>query len=154
VLGRHPDVARIIPGLWVGSAPSTRQAKRLTGGGITAVVDLRAENGEVTDWPPSVQVCAVPLVDHGTPTQKALLDAAQVVGQLMSEGHEVLVHCRAGLERSATVACAVLMMQGWTLAEAYRQVTLSRRGAAPTEGQLITLRAVERARRPSSAKSR
>lgn len=150
MLGRRADAARVIPGLWVGSAPSARQAQRLAGEGITAVVDLRSEGGDGGSWSDGVAVHRVPFVDHATPTVDELGAAAEIISRLLKDGHEVLVHCRAGLERSPTVVCAVLLLQGWPLSEAYRRVTESRKGAAPTEGQLATLRKLEQLRLTSA----
>ena len=142
MLGRRPDAVRVIPGVWLGSAPSTAQARRLAREGITVVVDLRAEAAERAAWPGTVRVVPIPMVDHGTPTAAEVSSAASQVSRLVRDGEEVLVHCRAGLERSPTVVCATLMLQGWSLADAYRRVTEARSGAAPTEGQLSVLRSI------------
>jgi protein-tyrosine phosphatase len=139
---RSFDAARVTRGLWVGSAPSAPQAEELVRRGITAVVDLRAERSETASWPPAVVVDHIPLVDHAAPTADELDLASRRVSELVRGGHEVLVHCRAGLERAPTIACAVLMRQGWSLADAYRRVVEARHGAAPTEGQLAALRSL------------
>ena len=142
----RPDAVAVTPSLWVGSAPSAGQLEQLVRDGITAVVDLRAEATDGADWPGDVVVVRVPLVDHGAPTGDELRAAAERVTALLRDGRRVLVHCRAGLERSPAVACAVLMAQGWSLADAYRLVAERRRGAAPTDGQLAALRELEAAR--------
>ena len=66
--------------------------------------------------------------------------AATTVSDLVKQGHEVLVHCHAGVERTPTVVCAALMMMGWSLTEAYQRVLEVRPEAAPTDGQLGVLR--------------
>lgn len=130
----------MIHGLWLGSAPGTREARELVKLGIDAVVDLRAERDtEATIWPPGVNVRFAQLQDHATPSAQQLGDAALMVADLMAGGRTVLVHCRAGLERSPTVACAALMLQGWSLDAAYRRVTECRPHALPTDGQLAAL---------------
>ena len=68
----------------------------------------------------------------------------------MRQGDVVLVHCRAGLERAPTVACAALLCSGWSLAEAYRRVIERRRAAAPTADQLAALSALADRIRPAS----
>jgi len=133
------DAARVVPGLWVGAAPSHRQAQQLVREGIDAVVDLRIEGAEKV-WPPGVELIRVGLQDHGSPTVDELRAAAQAVSDLMRRGREVLVHCHAGLERGPSVACAALVLQGWPLNEAFRRVAASRPRALPTEGQLAALR--------------
>jgi len=63
------------------------------------------------------------------------------VSSLVNQGHDVLVHCHAGIERTPTVVCAALLLMGWSLPEAYQRVVAVRPEAAPTEGQLAALRA-------------
>ena len=141
--GAHVDGAPVVPGLWVGAAPDRRQVRRLVRDGIDAVVDLRSERNESDDvWPSEVEVVRVGLQDHGSPTVDELRAAAQAVSGLMHRGREVFLHCHAGLERSPTVACATLLLQGWPLNEAFRRVTESRPRALPTDGQLAALRAL------------
>jgi protein-tyrosine phosphatase len=150
MLRRRPDAARVIPGLWMGSAPAARQAARLARDGIDFVVDLREEGADVVHWPLEVVVRHVPLVDHGTPTLDQLRDAGATVSGLVNQGHQVLVHCHAGVERTPTVVCAALLMMGWSLTDAYRRVLEVRSESAPTDGQLVSLRALaaERAAKP------
>ncbi len=140
---RIVDAAEVVPGLWVGAAPDRRQARQLAKEGIDAVVDLRREGGEPESaWPDGVDVTLVGLDDHGSPTTEELGAAAQTVVELMRRGRRVLVHCRAGLERAPTVACATLVLQKWPLDQAYRRIVESRPEARPTEGQLAALRAL------------
>jgi len=87
-----------------------------------------------------VSVCHLPLADHGSPSLARLREVAEKVVELIRQGHEVLVHCRAGQERAPTVACAVLVLQGWTLSDAFRRVAEVRPMALPTSGQLEALR--------------
>ncbi len=130
----------MIPGLLVGSAPSRRQIRVLMATGVTTVVDLRSSaepNG--VHWPETIVYARIPFEDHGSPSAGDLEEAGRTVATLMRQGDTVLVHCRAGLERSPTVACAALLLSGWSLAEAYRRVTERRRDAAPTAGQMAAL---------------
>ena len=143
VFRQRANADEIIPGLWIGSAPSSVQVPALVSAGIDAVVDLRAEDDAVRPvWPDYVAVEIVPLVDHGTPSLDALRAAASAVSELMGAGRTVLVHCHAGIERAPTVACAALVLQGWRPEEAYRRITERRESAAPTDGQLNAVRAL------------
>jgi histidinol-phosphate aminotransferase len=142
MLRHRPDAVRVIPRLWMGSAPDKRQAARLARDGIDCVVDLREDGTIVGDWPPQVIVRHVALVDHGTPTLERLREIAATVSGLVEEGHEVLVHCQAGVERTPMVTCAALLTMGWSLADAYQRVLEVRSDSAPTDGQLATLRAL------------
>jgi rhodanese-related sulfurtransferase len=140
LLRRRPDAVQVIPGLWVGSVPDRHQAERLVAGGIDCVVDLRSEAPSERCWPDATLQRQVPLVDHGAPAPDELREAAQAVVDLMRQGREVLVHCRAGIERAPTVACAALVLMGWPLQDAHRRVIEARPDAAPTPGQLAALR--------------
>jgi protein-tyrosine phosphatase len=130
-----------MPGLSMGSAASVRHPDRLARDGIDCVVDLREEGTNLVEWPPQILLRHIPLVDHGTPTIDALGAAAATVSDLVKEGHEVLVHCYAGVERTPMVVCAALVVMGWSLTEAYQRVLEVRPEAAPTDGQLAVLRA-------------
>lgn len=140
VFRQRADADEVVPGLWVGSAPSSVQVAALVSAGLDAVVDLRAEGDSVRRaWPDYVAVRVVPLHDHGTPSRDELRAAATIVSDLMGEGRTVLVHCHAGVERAPTVACAALVLQGWSLQDAYQRVTNRRPAAAPTDGQVASL---------------
>ncbi len=125
----------------MGSAASAREAARLARDGIDRVVDLREEGANVSEWPPQILISHIPMEDHGTPTIAALESVAVTVSDLVKQGHEVLVHCYAGVERTPTVVCAALVMMGWSLSDAYQRVLEVRPEAAPTDGQLDVLRA-------------
>ena len=142
MFGRPPDADRVIPGLSMGSAASMRHAARLARTGIDCVVDLREERAKAGHWPPQVIFRHVPLEDHGTPSLEELRDAAVTVSSLVKQGHDVLVHCHAGVERTPMVVCAALLMMGWSLTQAYQRVLEVRPESAPTDGQLAVLRAL------------
>jgi protein-tyrosine phosphatase len=144
---RRPDAVRVTPGLSMGTAASVRSGKRLARDGVDCVVDLREKMPDVGQWPPQVLVRHIPLEDHGTPSVDALRDAAVTVSSLVKEGHDVLVHCQAGVERTPMVVVAALLMMGWSLTDAYRRVVEVRPEAAPTDGQLATLRTLAAAER-------
>lgn len=151
VFRQRADADEILPGLWVGSAPSSVQMAALVSAGLDAVVDLRGEGSSVRrHWPDGIDVRVIPLRDHGTPSLDELRAAATAVSDLMGYGRTVLVHCHAGVERAPTVACAALLLQGWRLEDAYRRVIECRRAAAPTDGQLATLRALAASRAGSA----
>ena len=142
MLRRHPFPARVIPGLWMGSAASASHAGRLVHNGIDCVVDLREEGADPDAWPNGISLRHVPMEDHGTPTVDTLRDVATTVATLVNEGHGVLVHCHAGVERAPMVVCAALVMMGWSLSDAYQRVMQTRPESAPTDGQLATLHAL------------
>lgn len=115
--------------------------------GITRVVRLTSDEETVsksreyfwasTDakvWPFATDV--VPVADFGTPADRAAHDAlARDVAARLRAGESVLVHCGAGIGRSGTFACCVLVALGATPAEALRTVLAA--GSGPeTEAQM------------------
>lgn len=138
-----PDAAEVIPGLLVGSAPSSRVARTLANAGVTQVVDLRVDRPFV-DWPDEVYVSHHPLVEFEAPEVAELDEISSRVADLVSSGHTVYLHCREGIQRAPMVACATLMQMGWPLADAVRQVTTRRSTAALTEEQLGVLQLLSR----------
>jgi len=86
----------------------------------------------------------IPMDD--SPSQDLLSNLPEALNFIHSEleqGHTVLVHCAAGISRSASVVIAYLMMtRGMTLAEAYQYVKSRRPIVEPNPGfiqQLSTL---------------
>ena len=143
VFRARPDAVELLPGLWLGSRPSPRQARELARLGITHVVDLRAEaDADDGRWGEGVVVVRRGLVDHADPAADALDAAVTVVRRAVDAGETVYVHCHAGIERGPTVAVAALVVSGWPLSEAYRLVREKRPVAAPTAGQMAALMAL------------
>ena len=72
-----------------------------------------------------------------------LPEALNFINWQLEQGHTVLVHCAAGISRSASVVIAYLMMtHGMTLDEAYQYVKSRRSIVQPNPGfmqQLSTL---------------
>jgi hypothetical protein len=72
-----------------------------------------------------------------------LPEALNFINWQLEQGHTVLVHCAAGISRSASVVIAYLMMtRGMTLAEAYQYAKSRRPIVEPNPGfiqQLSTL---------------
>lgn len=58
----------------------------------------------------------------------------------LEQGNNLLIHCRAGLERTAMVALLLQLERGATEAEALAAVARARTGAGPLPGQLRALR--------------
>uniref|UniRef100_A0A7S1NA92 protein-tyrosine-phosphatase n=1 Tax=Eutreptiella gymnastica TaxID=73025 RepID=A0A7S1NA92_9EUGL len=62
------------------------------------------------------------------------------------EGGKVLVHCFAGLSRSASIVCAYLIQKNhWTVAQALNFVRLARPAAQPNSGFMAKLRLFQQA---------
>jgi hypothetical protein len=145
-----PDVVEVIPGLLIGSAPNARAIRRLVRLGVTRVMDLTEGGVSSGAWPDGVVVESQPLVEYSAPELLALDAVSARVAAVLGQGHTVLVHCRAGVQRAPMVACATLVQLGWPLADAVRLVRQRRTVTDLSEAQLAVLQAFGRSR-PGSA---
>lgn len=139
------DYAPILPNLFVGSHPRTREdVERLQReAGMTAVLNLQTSQDFADlgiDWPAlaahyrlcGIEVHRVPVRDFDEDDLCATLpNAVRKLSELLQAGHSVLVHCSAGTGRSPSVVIAYLhWVQGRDLDEAARFVG-SRRTCTP-----------------------
>ena len=150
------DAVEVIPGLQMGAAPSRRAARRLAHAGVTHAIDLRGREDAVAVaiWPEDVFTHSYPLEEYEAPDIAELQQVSGDVASLIAQGEVIYLHCRAGIQRAPTVACAVLMQMGWSLADAYRVVSSRRAVAAMSEEQLAVLRQFgELIGRPPSVKA-
>lgn len=105
---RYYPARQIVPGLWIGSAgdaANPRAAERRKFGlVVNCSKDIEAElpvptyRVPVDDWPKDSPV----MLRH-------LPEAVAVIDDTLQRGQSVLVHCYAGIQRSATVVAAYLM---------------------------------------------
>jgi hypothetical protein len=146
LLGWRSDVVQVVPGLRIGSVSNAHQARRLVAEGVNCVADVRPEAYPAVSWPEGVCFTRIPMGSERLPSADQLLEAASFVIVLMNLGNEVLVHCKDGLDRAPMVACAVLVLQGTSLAEARERIGACRPEAAPRDDQLPLLRELEASR--------
>jgi ADP-ribosyl-[dinitrogen reductase] hydrolase len=78
-------------------------------------------------------------IDDFAPPDAAFDSGWESLGPLihahLDQGETVLIHCRAGLGRSGTIAALILIERGMTAAEAIDHVRRHRRGAIETAEQ-------------------
>ncbi len=79
-----------------------------------------------------------PVPDHRTPEDRSAMEAlARVLVSELEAGHGVVIHCFAGIGRSATMAALVLILCGYPLDDACRRLSAARRLRVPeTRAQL------------------
>ncbi len=78
----------------------------------------------------------VEVVDYGNLLPGHIERAVRTVRPWLAEGERVYVHCRAGMQRSATVAAAIIALEeGVEPAEALRRVSERNPRANPLEHQ-------------------
>lgn len=71
-------------------------------------------------------------------------DAHKIIRDSVADGKNVMVHCAAGISRSATLVIAYLMIEnGWTMREAYNYVKRKRTIIEPNIGFMKQLQGLE-----------
>lgn len=113
----------IIPAkLWIGNAGDGRDWKRLVEAGVSAVVDVAAEETSAP-MPRTMIYCRFPLIDGPQDSLSVLRTAVETVASLLNRQVPTLVCCGAGLSRSPVVAAAAIcLIEGGSLDERLRQV--------------------------------
>lgn len=101
----------ILPGLWLGNRVAAADTAFLTSRGIKTVFNCTKQ----LPFDPSVtRQYRVPVDDNLEPAEIANLErwAPEILYKLVAEykaGHPVLVHCHAGMQRSAAVVAMFLI---------------------------------------------
>lgn len=116
----HPDLALILPNLFVGEYPTPTDAAWLRTQGITAVLSLQddvdlARKGldleileEAYDRA-GLRFARIPIADGDLPAFSRLLDSAlALLQELLAGDGRVYLHCNAGLNRAPTLAVAYM----------------------------------------------
>ncbi len=139
------DFDHIADNLFVGSHPRTAEdIDRLRADGhITAVLNVQTDddfNYWDIDWDEmeaayravAIDVVRVPVYDFNHDDLCRRLPAcADALAQMIDDGHTVLVHCTAGVNRAPSIAIAYLVWSlGWDLDEAVAHV-MQRRDCDP-----------------------
>ncbi|GFR30798.1 dual specificity protein phosphatase 3 [Trichonephila clavata] len=117
--------------------------------GITHVLNAaqgKEKNcGLVNTWPgfytqSGIQFLGVPAFDNIVfRIHPYFEEAATFIDEALKSGGKVLVHCQAGISRSATLVCAFLMLKrGFTAQEAVKSVRKNR-AIIPNDGFLRQL---------------
>lgn len=131
----------ILPHLFLGSAKDAARKEQLQQLGVTALLN-------VTQYCPNLyqelfEYKCIPVRDTGCEDIAAYFqEAINFIDQIKSHNGKVLVHCQAGVSRSATICIAYLMStKRLRMEEAYSYVKSRRRIVSPNfsfMGQLLT----------------
>ena len=94
----------------------------------------------ITDYPRMAQENGfifyhLPIKDRDVPQDKELNSIIPIIVQHLLVGHNVLVHCRAGLGRAGTICACCLGHFGYTGTDAINLVRKQRPGAIQTNKQ-------------------
>lgn len=129
VLG-HNWFDQITPQLWLGGAPTyKRDYEFITGSGIGAVVNIRAEREDDTELyrRHGIDHVQLSVLDIYVPPPDILDEGVAFIRDHVESNDVVLVHCAKGRGRSATLLAAYMMCyEGYTYDQAH-QLLLSKR---------------------------
>ncbi|KAL6767969.1 hypothetical protein ACKKBF_B37295 [Auxenochlorella protothecoides x Auxenochlorella symbiontica] len=139
---RYPSL--IEPGLYLGDWASAEATDRLQELGVRSIVTIH-NNPENLAVAAGTSRLAIQLADVTTADPAPWFDpVADFIAGARAGGGAVLVHCGAGVSRSATLVIAHLMRsRGWSAERALAHVTAARSVAAPNDGFWRALCALE-----------
>jgi dual specificity MAP kinase phosphatase len=115
-------------GLYIGNRRSSESLEWLAAQGIALVVNATDDLPNPHDAEPAVRYVRVALEDVPGADLRGALDhedgALPAIAKALAAGESVLVHCRAGSSRSASLVLAYLVQaKGLSLWEAHHQVS-------------------------------
>lgn len=146
----RPDagLSWITPDLAVGEAGQPPQA--LLAQGVRAVLDVRAEacpDDLRALRAAGLEVLRLRVPEHVAPTAGQIRLGAGWARRRLLRGRPVLIQCRRGAGRSATLAVATLVVLGSTPFAAYGAVREGRPPARPSAAQMEAVLALHRTER-------
>ena len=121
----------ITPNLLLGSLPFPHDVPALHAANVTAVVNMcREYPGPVSQYSAyGIEQCWLPTVDMGAPRLEDLERAVAFISQHLQSGggSSVLIHCKCGMSRSASVViCYLISAERMTSATALQLVKQKR----------------------------
>jgi len=128
---------QILPCLYLGGVDAVADTERVLDQGIRAVVCcLRDLEFPARDFSKDLEYCRVDVEDMSRePIELFFPEATAFIHSFVSRDQPVLVHCRAGVSRSASVVMAYLMTyQGYSLHDAFFLVRSRRSCVSPNIG--------------------
>jgi len=131
-MARLPSLHAVANGLFVGEHPARAgelddvlPLLRQEGiGAVVTVCEAPLDSDALTDA--GLRALHLPVADYDAPSPEQLDEGVAFIRQARADGLGVLVHCFAGIGRSATVACAYLVATGFDPADAIVEVRRKR----------------------------
>jgi protein-tyrosine phosphatase len=133
----------IVPGLLLGNVSGSQNRAVLSAAGVTHVVRAIDALGQaMPPFPEELNYLSIDCLDTDEQNMRQFFERSNAfIAAARREGGVVLVHCRQGKSRSATLVIAFLMMsQGWSFEEAKTFVKSRRNIAGPNPSFCMQLR--------------
>lgn len=141
---------QILPNLYLGGVAAAADTQQLVQQGIRAVTCcVRELEFPTSEFSPEVEYYRVDVEDISRePIELFFPEATEFINSWLSREQPVLVHCRAGVSRSASVVIAYLIeYQGYSLHDAFFLVRSHRSIVTPNIGFMEKLGEYEEAKR-------
>jgi protein tyrosine phosphatase (PTP) superfamily phosphohydrolase (DUF442 family) len=138
---------RVLENLYIGGVEAVLDSERLAEQGIRAVVCCNRElEFPTSKFLPEVEYYRVDVEDMGRePIELFLPEATEFIHSQLQQDRPVLVHCKAGVSRSASVVLAYLMeYHSYSLHEAFLLMLRHRPTITPNPGFMEQLRSYEK----------
>jgi protein-tyrosine phosphatase len=121
----------IVEDIWIGSIIDVNDPNVLNEAGIRSILCLDGcLHGRSSQELSVDRIEVVELIDGRGNRKEVFLRAVEMLRKLKKDHPPVLVHCHAGVSRSAAVVCKFLMSeQSKSLAEAMKMITTRRKVA-------------------------
>lgn len=139
-------MSQILPKLWLSDVNTAREKSFLINENITHILNCAEEvDARPSCYKIPITIVHIPMEDDETPIiEKQLQEAISVLNTWDQEGHTVLVHCRAGISRSATVILAWLIQyKGMSFDDAWSIVVKSRNIIRPNDYFMKLLKTIK-----------
>lgn len=123
-----PNVNQITDQLYVGGFIDLHDWAALYARNITVVINLQAERHDRFGLLIPDGYLWLPTMDHAAPDLQALATGVAFARAALAEQKQVLIHCHAGMGRSALLCTATLVAEGmspddaWALVKARRPI--------------------------------
>mmetsp|Transcript_101995 Transcript_101995/g.179617 ORF Transcript_101995/g.179617 Transcript_101995/m.179617 type:complete len:269 (+) Transcript_101995:1-807(+) len=127
----------VLPNLYLGDVTAARQIQQLVDRGVHAVVCcVREQEFPETDFHEELEYCRVDVEDVSRePIELFWPEATEFIHCHISHGRPVLVHCRAGVSRSASTVLAYMVQhRNYSLHDAFFHLRAHRPIVTPNLG--------------------
>ena len=106
----QPNMHEVVPQLWLGNLGAAFDKKTLRAYGITHIVSVTNYGSNVAYYPLEFKYCVLTADDHPTFQLSTLFKSSnEFIASALQQGGTILIHCKFGRSRSATILAAFLI---------------------------------------------